>query len=76
MKYFKLLANGQYRKTRIFQLLDGGENICGDSELRKYITKYYRGLFGSPQENAVRLDADRRDDIPQVTEEENRILVE
>jgi hypothetical protein len=33
-------------------------------------------LFGSPQENSIRLDERRRDDIPQVIEEENRLLLE
>jgi hypothetical protein len=44
--------------------------------LIKYITTYYKGLFGPPQENSVTLDVGRRDDIPQVMEEENRSLVE
>jgi hypothetical protein len=32
-KYFQLLANGRHQKIRIFQLQDGGDNICGDNEL-------------------------------------------
>jgi hypothetical protein len=59
-----------------FQLQDGRHNICGDEELKKYITSYYKNLFGPPQESLIRLDETRRDDIPQVTEEENRLLVE
>jgi len=39
------------RKTRIFQLEDGDKIIKGDEELKKYITNYYRGLFG-PSENS------------------------
>jgi hypothetical protein len=75
-KYFHLLANGRHRKTRIFQLQDGSQNICGDLELKKHITLYYKGLFGPPEESAVYMDDGRRDDIPQVTDEENRVLVE
>jgi hypothetical protein len=41
-KYFQLLVNGRHRKTHIFQLQDGSQNICGDSELKEYITTYYK----------------------------------
>lgn len=75
-KYFQLLANGRHRKTRIFQLQEGGENISGEENLKKYITRYYKGLFELPQENSFRLDENRTTDIPQVTEEENRVLIE
>jgi hypothetical protein len=69
-KYFQLLANGRHRKSRIFQLQDGSRIISGDAELKKYITSYYKSLFGSPQENSIRLDEERREDIPQVSKEE------
>jgi hypothetical protein len=75
-KYFHLLANGRHRKTWIFQLEDGGRKICGDEELKKYITSYYKGLFAPPNETIVRLDESRREDISQVSDEENRVLVE
>jgi hypothetical protein len=75
-KYFQLLANGRHRKTRIFQLQDGGENISGDDNLKTYITRYYKGFFGMPQENSFQLDETRTTDIPQVSKEENRILIE
>jgi hypothetical protein len=75
-KYFHLLANGRHRKSWIFQHQDVGRRICGDEELKKYITSYYKGLFGPPNDSFVRLDESRMDDIPQVSDEENRILVE
>jgi hypothetical protein len=34
-KYFQLLANGRYRKSRIFQLQDGSRSIWGGVELKK-----------------------------------------
>jgi hypothetical protein len=74
-KYFQLLVNGRHRKTHIFQLQDGSHNICADVELKRYITSYYKNLFGPPQDSSVRLDEGRRDDIPQVSEEEKRLLV-
>ena len=48
--------------------------ISGDEELKKYITTYYKGLFGPPDNNNFNLDVTRIDDIPQVTDNENEIL--
>ena len=45
-KYFQLVASGKYRKIRIFQLGQEEGVISGDTELKKYITKYYNNLFG------------------------------
>jgi len=39
-KYYHLVANGKHRKTRIFQLEQQEGTICGELELKKYITKY------------------------------------
>jgi hypothetical protein len=75
-KYFHLLANGRHKKSRIFQLEDKGQKFCGDEEFKKYITLYYKGLFGPSNDTSIRLDESRRDDILQVTDEENRILIE
>jgi hypothetical protein len=65
-KYFQLLVSGKYRKTRIFQLQDENKIIEGDDALKKYITSYYKGLFGSPQENNFWLHEFLRVDIPPV----------
>ena len=75
-KYFQFIANGKHRKTRIFQIQDGNQVISGDKELKKFITTYYKDLFGPSEENNVRLDDTRNDDIPQVTDLENEALVE
>jgi hypothetical protein len=75
-KYFHLLANARHRKTRIFQLQDGSNIINGEDELKNHITTYYKGLFGRQQESLIILDSGRTEDIPQVTSEENQILVE
>lgn len=45
-KYFQLVANGKRRKTRIFRLEQEEGIIEGEENLKKYITKYYKGLFG------------------------------
>jgi hypothetical protein len=62
-KYFHLLANGRHKKSRIFQLEDKGQKICGDKEFKKYITLYYKGLFGPSNDTSVRLDESHQDDI-------------
>jgi hypothetical protein len=69
-KYFHLLANGRHR-------IRGGQKKSVETMLlKKHITTYCKGLFGPPQEDSFRLDETQRDDIPQVTPEENIILVE
>jgi hypothetical protein len=75
-KYFHLLANDRHRKTKIFQLQDGDNIINREDELKKHITTYYKGLFGRLEESTITLDVGRTKDIPQVTLEENQILVE
>ena len=72
-KYFQLIANGKHRKTRIYKLQDGNHIVSGDDELKKYITTYYKGLFG-PSDNNFNLDETRTYDIPQLTDVENEIL--
>jgi hypothetical protein len=43
--------------------------------LESYITNYYKGLFGSPEEGNFSMDETRTDNILQVTVEENNLLV-
>jgi hypothetical protein len=58
-KYFKLVANGKDRKTCIFQLEDGNQIIKGDNQLKEYITRYYKGLFGPNECEDVAMDESR-----------------
>jgi hypothetical protein len=74
-KYFQLVANGTYRKTRIFQLQHEGQIIEGDAILKQHIAKYYKNLFRPSEMNNFSLDETRKDDIPQVSELENEELV-
>jgi hypothetical protein len=74
-KYFHLIANGKFRKSQIYKLEDGGNTIQGDDDLKWYNTKYYKGLFGKPDDNTFSLDESRISNIPQVGEQENEILV-
>jgi hypothetical protein len=75
-KYFQLVANRKYRKTRIFQLQDEDKVIEGDIALKKHITSYYKELFGLLKPNSFSLDESRVDDIVQVSQEENDRLVQ
>jgi mannosylglycoprotein endo-beta-mannosidase len=45
-KYFHLVANGKHRKSHIFRLEQEEGLIHGEKELREYIPKYYKELFG------------------------------
>lgn len=74
-KYVQLVANGKHRKTCIFQLEQEEGVICGDNELKKFITKYYKKLFGPPDNNFVSMDVTLCDNIPQVSPQENEFLV-
>jgi hypothetical protein len=73
-KYFQLVANGKRHKTMIFRLEQEEGIIEGDENLKTYITKYYKGLFGHLERNNFSLVESMREDIPQVTEEENEAL--
>lgn len=74
-KFFHLLASGRNRKTKITQLEQEEGIIIGQNNLKKYITDYYKKLFGSPNLNHFSLDEDTRDDIPQVSNIENELLI-
>jgi hypothetical protein len=75
-KYFQLVANEKYRKTRIFQLEEGDQIIKGEEELQTYITEYYKGLFGPSNCEHLALDENLRNDIPQISDEDNEKLIE
>ena len=45
--------------------------MCGDAELKKYITKYCKNLFSQLDITPLSMDESRREDIPQVSEKEN-----
>jgi hypothetical protein len=74
-KYFQLIVNGKYRKTRIFQLQHKDKVIEGDQALKEYITSYYKDLFSPPRNSSFSLDESRVDDIEQVSQEENDLIV-
>ena len=72
--FFHLVANVKHRKQHIFRLQqEDGINV-GDTNLKNYITNYYKNLFGQPEANNFSLVESRIEDIPQVSAEENIML--
>ena len=63
-RYFHGVANGRHRKKRIHSLVQDEGTIEGHEQLKSYITNYYKGLFGAPEEGNFTLDESRTDDIP------------
>ena len=47
-KYFHLIANGKHRKKKIFQLEQDEGTIVGGSNLKIYISEYYKNSLGNP----------------------------
>jgi hypothetical protein len=75
-KYFHMVANGKRRKTRIFRLEQEDGIVEGEEQLRSYITNYYQNLFGCPDRGRLSLNESSVEDIPQVTGEESKRLIE
>jgi hypothetical protein len=75
-KYFQMVANGKRRKTRIFRLEQDEGIIEGEEQIKSYITKYYKNLFGSSEAGRLSLNESLVEDIPQVTGTESEMLVD
>jgi hypothetical protein len=75
MKYFQMMTNGKHKKKRIFSLDHENGKIKGQANLKHYITGFYKGLFGDPEQSTFSLDPDRTEDITQVTPVENNFLM-
>jgi hypothetical protein len=73
-RYFHSVANGRHRKKLIHSLIQDEDVVEGHEQLKSYITSYYKGLFGAPEEFPLSLDDSRNDDIPQVSPQENAYL--
>jgi hypothetical protein len=73
-RFFHLIASNKHQKQHIFRLEQDDGTIVADKELKRYITRYYKNLFGQPMESDISLEESRIDGISQVTENENEIL--
>jgi hypothetical protein len=70
-RYFHGIASGRHRRKRIQYLLQEDELTEEHEQLKSYITNYYKGLFGSPEESSFSLDEAQVADIPQISMAEN-----
>jgi hypothetical protein len=73
-RYFHSVANGRHRKKLIHSLVQDEGTIVGHEQLKSYITNYYKGLFGEPEEGTFSMEESRIHDIPQVSPDENAFL--
>jgi hypothetical protein len=69
------VANGKHRRKKIFQLEQEEGTIVGQENLKNYISEYYKALFGDPNPSNVSMVESFNHDIPQLSQEENEILV-
>jgi hypothetical protein len=63
-RYFHSVANGRHQKKLIHSLFQDEGTIEGHENLKLYITNYYKGLFGSPDEGNFSMDEFIMDHIP------------
>ena len=52
-KYYHAKVNGRRRKNRIVSLEQEEGIVEGDEKLMEYITKFYKELFGHPEESNI-----------------------
>jgi hypothetical protein len=71
-----LIANGKHRRKKFFQLEQEEGTIVGQDNLKTYISEYYKNLFGDPTPNHFGMIESENNNIPQLSSEENRILMD
>jgi mannosylglycoprotein endo-beta-mannosidase len=74
-RFFHLVANGKHRKQQIYRLEDENGVVVSSDHLKSHITNYYKNLPGIPEQTDIALLEDHIHDIPQVSDEENEILI-
>ena len=74
-RFFHLVANGKHRKQYIYKLENDQGVVVGDDQLKSHITQFYKNLFGTPDVSEITLMENQISDIPQVSQEENDVLV-
>ena len=73
-RYFHLIANGKHRKKCISQLEQDEGTIVGETNLKVFISEFYKKLFGAPITNNFSMDESVVDDMPQISAQENLLL--
>jgi hypothetical protein len=74
-RFLHLVANGKHRKQLIYRLEDDNGVAVSSDRLKCHIMNYYKNLFGFPEQTEITLMEDQIHDIPQVSDEENEILI-
>ena len=69
------MANGKHQKQHIYKLENDQGVVVGDDQLKIHITQFYKNLFGTPDTSEITLMEDQISDIPQVSPEENNVLI-
>jgi hypothetical protein len=74
-RFFHLVANGKHRRQHIYRIEDDNGVVVSSDRLKCHITNYYKNLFRFPEQTEITLMEDQIHDIPQVSDEENEILI-
>jgi hypothetical protein len=74
-KYFHLIVNVKHRRKKIFQLEQEEGTVVGQDNLKTYIFEFYKNLFGPHKPNHFGMIETEIHDIPQLSIEENQILI-
>ena len=69
-----MVANGKHMRKIIYSLEHEDGKVEGQANLKAYITRFYKELFGEPEESMLSLDEEGTQDIVQVSQEENILL--
>lgn len=64
-KFFHAKANGRHRRNKIHSLDQEEGKIEGDKNLMEYITRFYKELFGPPDNSSVSLEVEHAKKISQ-----------
>jgi hypothetical protein len=70
-RYFHMKASGRKKKNHISVLQNNGEDILGETELIKHVTKFYKSLFGPSAVCSLNLNGI---DCAQLSEEDRQEL--
>ena len=74
-RFFHLVANGRHQKQHIYKLENDQGVVIGDDQLKKHITQFYKNFFVTPDVSEITLMENQILDIPQVSQEENDVLI-
>ena len=72
--YFHRVTNGRRRKSKIFSLTDGDQEITGDQQLLEHATNYYKTLFGLATSSPISLNTSLWEEVQKISESENQLL--